>query len=75
MKVEAFAGNILDVPADVLVSTANPWLQMTGGVNLGIIVRSNGELVYEELQAHLRAVGKKVVDPGTVVWPAPARFR
>jgi O-acetyl-ADP-ribose deacetylase (regulator of RNase III) len=31
MKVEVLAGNILDVPADVLVSTANPWLQMTGG--------------------------------------------
>ena len=35
MNVEVLAGNILDIPADVLVSTANPWLQMTGGVNLG----------------------------------------
>jgi O-acetyl-ADP-ribose deacetylase (regulator of RNase III) len=71
MKVEAFASNILDVPADVLVSTANPWLQMTGGVNLGIIVRSNGELVFEELQAYLRSIGKKMVEPGTVVCTGP----
>jgi hypothetical protein len=40
-------------PADVLVSTANPWLQMTGGVNLKIILRPQGELVHEELQRHL----------------------
>src|SRR6516225_3905148 len=71
MKVEVFAGNILDVPADVLISTANPWLQMTGGVNLGIIVRPQGELVYEELQQHLRESGRKVVDPGTVVCTGP----
>jgi O-acetyl-ADP-ribose deacetylase (regulator of RNase III) len=67
MKVEVFAGNILDVPADVLVSTANPWLQMTGGVNLGIIVRPRGEEVYEELQRYLRDSGRRTVDPGTVV--------
>ena len=53
MEIVVQAGNILDVPADVLISTANPWLQMTGGVNLGIIVRPQGELVYEELQRHL----------------------
>jgi O-acetyl-ADP-ribose deacetylase (regulator of RNase III) len=71
MNVEVLAGNILDVPADVLVSTANPWLQMTGGVNLGIIVRPKGEDVYGELQDHLRAAGKKMVDPGTVVCTGP----
>jgi O-acetyl-ADP-ribose deacetylase (regulator of RNase III) len=71
MRIEVFAGNILDVPADVLISTANPWLQMTGGVNLGIIVRPQGELVYEELQRHLRDLGKKMVDPGTVVCTGP----
>jgi O-acetyl-ADP-ribose deacetylase (regulator of RNase III) len=65
------AGNILDVPADVLVATANPWLQMTGGVNLGIIVRPRGEDVYEELQRHLRDCGRRTVDPGTVVCTGP----
>jgi O-acetyl-ADP-ribose deacetylase len=71
MNVEVFAGNILDVPADVLISTANPWLQMTGGVNLGIIVRPQGEYVYEELQSYLRATGKEFVEPGTVVCTGP----
>jgi O-acetyl-ADP-ribose deacetylase len=71
MKVEVFAGNILDVPADVLVSTANPWLQMTGGVNLGIMVQPKGEDVFGELQDHLRGTGKKMVDPGTVVCTGP----
>jgi O-acetyl-ADP-ribose deacetylase (regulator of RNase III) len=71
MKVEVFAGNIVEVPADVLVSTANPWLQMTGGVNLAIIVRPKGDDVFGELQDYLRATGKKMVDPGTVVCTGP----
>lgn len=71
MKVEVFAGNIVEVPADVLVSTANPWLQMTGGVNLAIIVRPKGDDVYAELQDHLRAFGREMVDPGTVVCTGP----
>jgi O-acetyl-ADP-ribose deacetylase (regulator of RNase III) len=71
MKIEVIAGNILDVPADVLISTANPWLQMTGGVNLGIIMRPKGEDVYEELQEYLRGTGKRQVDPGTVICTGP----
>jgi O-acetyl-ADP-ribose deacetylase (regulator of RNase III) len=71
MNIEVLAGNILDVPADVLISTANPWLQMTGGVNLGIIVRPQGERVYEELQRFLRDSGKTMVEPGTVVCTGP----
>src|SRR5262249_59505159 len=54
MNVSVLVGNVLDVPADVLISTANPWLQMTGGVNLAIILRPQGELVQEELQRHLQ---------------------
>src|SRR5262249_23300630 len=64
-------GNILDVPADVMISTANPWFQMTGGVNLGIMVRPKGELVFEELQRYLRSAGRSYVDPGTVVCTEP----
>jgi O-acetyl-ADP-ribose deacetylase (regulator of RNase III) len=71
MNVQVLAGNILDVPADVLVSTANPWLQMTGGVNLAILVRPQGEEVYAELQQYLRDAGKTMVDPGTVVGTGP----
>src|SRR6516165_5422463 len=72
MKIEILVGNVLDVPADVLISTANPSLQMTGGVNLAIILRPQGEHVYEELQRYLRSTGKRYADPGTVVCTGPA---
>ncbi|MBL8795378.1 MAG: macro domain-containing protein [Planctomycetia bacterium] len=71
MNLTIFAANILDVPADVLVSTANPWLQMTGGVNLAIILRPQGEQIYDELQQHLRGTGLPYVAPGTVVQTGP----
>jgi O-acetyl-ADP-ribose deacetylase (regulator of RNase III) len=71
MKIEILVGDVLDVPADVLISTANPWLQMTGGVNLAIILRPRGEFVYEELQRHLQASGRRYVEPGTVVCTGP----
>lgn len=71
MNIEILTGNIIDVPADVLVSTANPWLQMTGGVNLAIIVRPRGEFVHEELQRHLLASSNRYVEPGTVVRTGP----
>jgi O-acetyl-ADP-ribose deacetylase (regulator of RNase III) len=44
---------------------------MTGGVNLKIILRPQGEFVHEELQAHLRATGGRYVEPGTVVRTGP----
>jgi len=71
MDVEVITGDVLDVPADVLISTANPWLHMTGGVNLKIILRERGEDVHAELQAHLRAAGGRMVEPGTVVRTGP----
>src|SRR4051812_13898905 len=67
MEIEVLVGDVLDVPADVLISTANPWLQMTGGVNLKIILRPQGELVYAELQQYLQATGRRYVEAGTVV--------
>jgi O-acetyl-ADP-ribose deacetylase len=72
MDVEVLVGNLLDVPVDVMIATANPWLQMTGGVNLKIILRPRGELVHEELQTHLRTSGGRFVPPGTVVRTGPA---
>jgi O-acetyl-ADP-ribose deacetylase (regulator of RNase III) len=72
MNVSVLVGDVLDVPADVLISTANPWLQMTGGVNLAIILRPRGERVYDELQRSLPATGHRMVPPGTVVRTGPA---
>ena len=71
MNVEILVGNVLDVSADVLISTANPWLQMTGGVNLAIILRPKGEEVHAELQQYLPATGHRIVPPGTVVRTGP----
>lgn len=71
MNTEVLVGDVLDVPADVLISTANPWLQMTGGVNLAIILRPRGEVVAAELQQYLRAAGGRYVPPGTVVRTGP----
>jgi len=71
MQIEVRAGNILDVPADVLVSTANPWLQMTGGVNLAIIRRSGCDQVFDELQQYLPSTQPRIVQPGTVVGTGP----
>ena len=71
MKTEVLVGDVLNVAADVLISTANPWLQMTGGVNLAIMVRPRGEFVYEELQRYLRDAGTRHVEPGTVVCTGP----
>jgi O-acetyl-ADP-ribose deacetylase (regulator of RNase III) len=71
MKIEVLVGDVLDVPADVLISTANPWLQMTGGVNLKIILRPQGERVQDELQHYLQATGRRYVEAGTVVRTGP----
>ena len=71
MNVEILTGNVIAVPADILIATANPWLQMTGGVNLAIMMSPKGELVFEELQRHLPAAGHRYVEPGTVVRTGP----
>ena len=59
-------GDLLDDVADVIVSTANPSLLMSGGVNGAILMRG-GHDVQGELQAHLQRIGRKHVDPATVV--------
>ena len=59
-------GDLLEEVADVIVSTGNPWLRMSGGVN-GAILLQGGESIQDELQAYLRAAGKAAVDPGSVV--------
>ena len=71
MTIDILVGDILNVTADVLISTANPWLQMTGGVNLAIILRPRGESVHEELQRSFPATLPRIVQPGTVVRTGP----
>ena|ERR1700676_5318464 len=63
-------GDILDEVADVMICPANPWLNMSGGVN-GAILSRGGEAIQQELQTFLRNSGQSAVAPGTVVRTGP----
>lgn len=65
MNVIVTVGDVLDVAADVLISTANPWLNMSGGVN-GAIRQCCPE-IQTELRDHLDSLGKSAVAAGSVV--------
>ena len=70
MEISVTIGDILDEAADLMVSTANTHLNMSGGVN-GAILERGGESVQAELRAHLRTEGRDWVEPGTVVTTQP----
>ena len=53
MKCSVKVGDVLDEHADVLICPANPWLNLSGGVNGAILMRG-GQAVQDELQSHLR---------------------
>lgn len=65
MNLVVTVGDVLEAAADVLISTANPWLHMSGGVNGAI--RQRCPEIQAELQDYLQSDGKSAVDPGTVV--------
>ena len=73
-EIDVKVGDLLDEAADVIISTGNPWLNMSGGVN-GAILARGGEAIQEELRAHLRDLGEPAVAPGTVVATGPGRLR
>lgn len=66
MPITVEVGDVLQIPADVLISTTNPWLNLSGGVN-GAILAAGGEPVQAELHAHLAKLGTKAVPAGSVV--------
>jgi O-acetyl-ADP-ribose deacetylase len=74
MRVVIKHGDILDEEVDVLISTANVHLNMSGGVNGAILLRG-GEGVQRELHDALRRAGRAWVDPGTVVRTGPGPLR
>ena len=74
MEVQVKLGDVLDEDADVLISTANPWLSMSGGVNGAILLRG-GQAVQDELRGHLQPSGTPHVEPGTVVHTNPGPLR
>ncbi len=66
MKINIQVGDVLAVAADVLISTANPWLNLSGGVN-GAILSAVGPTIQDELHAYLKSQGISAVLAGTVV--------
>jgi O-acetyl-ADP-ribose deacetylase (regulator of RNase III) len=73
-KINVRVGDLLDEEADVVISTGNPWLNMSGGVN-GAILAQSGEAIQEELREYLLKLGKPAVVPGTVVETGPGRLK
>ena len=66
-------GDVLDCAADILISTANPWLNMSGGVNGAI--RERCPDIQLELRAHLKSIGKSAIPPGTAVRTSAGSLR
>ena len=65
-NIDVKVGDLLNEIADAIICPANPWLNMSGGVN-GEILRRRGDAMQQELHAHLRSIGKSAVEPGTIV--------
>jgi O-acetyl-ADP-ribose deacetylase (regulator of RNase III) len=63
-------GDILDLPADVLVCSANVYLNLSGGVG-GEILRRYGDRMQRELHDYLRDRNLRFVPPGAVVRTSP----
>jgi O-acetyl-ADP-ribose deacetylase (regulator of RNase III) len=59
-------GDILDAEADGLICSANPNLNLSGGVGGAFLLRYGTEM-QSFLHEHLRLAGKKHVAPGTAV--------
>lgn len=70
VRITVQSGDILDEPVDVLICSANPFLNLSGGVNGAILLRG-GEAVQRELHEFLSANGLRWVPPGTVVRTSP----
>lgn len=70
MKWCVKSGDILDEPADVLICSANPFLNLSGGVGGSFLLRY-GTAMQDEMHAHLESNGVNFVEQGTVVRCAP----
>jgi O-acetyl-ADP-ribose deacetylase (regulator of RNase III) len=58
--------DILDATGDGVICSANPNLNLSGGVGGAFLLRYGTEM-QERLHRHLNALGRKFVKPGTVV--------
>ena len=69
MRWQVKHGDIVDEPADVLICSANPYLNLSGGVG-GELLSRFGSDMQEALHAYLRERNLRFVSRGTVV-PGP----
>jgi O-acetyl-ADP-ribose deacetylase len=76
ISVSVSVGDVLDESADVLICPANPWLNLSGGVNGAILMRG-GEKIQTELHKYLLDVGQIALEPAAVVVsnPGPLSFK
>jgi O-acetyl-ADP-ribose deacetylase (regulator of RNase III) len=73
MQITINVGNVLTEAADVLISTANPWLNLSGGVN-GATREIVGPELQSQLHQFLKDQGVASVPAGTVVRSDPFGF-
>jgi O-acetyl-ADP-ribose deacetylase (regulator of RNase III) len=59
-------GNLLAEPADALIVSANPFLNLSGGVG-GALLNKYGQAIQTELHYHLKKIGQRYVQPMEVV--------
>jgi hypothetical protein len=66
----ATTGDLLEIEADALICSANPQLNLSGGVGGAILLRY-GEAMQKELHAKLRTAGLPYLNPGAAVATSP----
>lgn len=69
MRWSVHLGDLLDVPADVLVCSGNVYLNLSGGVGGALLLRY-GPAMQEHLHRQLKDLGVRHVPRGTIV-PVP----
>lgn len=65
MNVAVTVGDVLETSADVLISTANPWLNMSGGVNGAI--HDHDSSIQAELRDYLKSIDQSAISASSVV--------
>lgn len=70
MQWSVHLGDLLDVPADVLVCSGNVYLNLSGGVGGAFLLRYGAEM-QEYLHRHLKDLGLRHVPRGTIVSVPP----
>lgn len=60
MKINIEVGDVRAVAADVLISTANRWWHLSGGVK-GAILSTAGPTIQDKLHEHLKSQGLAAV--------------